>query len=107
MNYKKNSSELTKSSRKRLDMIGEYLKNDSKIEQIYISAYSDSYGGRDTNLRLSKKRAEAIKSYMASLGVEENKIMTDGFGEKRHIDTNDNAIGRGKNRRVVIQISRP
>lgn len=107
MNYKKNSSELTKSSRKRLDMIGEYLNNDPNIEQIYISAYSDSYGGRNTNLVLSKKRAEAIKAYMAELGVAENKIITDGFGEKRHIATNENAIGRGKNRRVVIQISKP
>ena len=106
MNYKKNSSELTKSSRKRLDMIGEYLNNDPNIEQIYISAYSDSYGGRNTN-GIVKKRAEAIKAYMAELGVAENKIITDGFGEKRHIATNENAIGRGKNRRVVIQISKP
>ncbi|WP_440056214.1 flagellar protein MotY [Pseudoalteromonas sp. T1lg65] len=107
MNYKKNSSELTKSSQKRLDMIGEYLKNDPLIEQIMISAYSDSHGGRETNLVLSKKRAEAIKTYMASLGVAEDKILTDGFGEKRHVDTNANEIGRRKNRRVVIQIARP
>lgn len=107
MNYKFNSSELTKSSRKRLDMIGEYLNNDPAIESIYISAYTDSYGGRSVNMAMSKKRAEAIKTYMASKGIPEDKIVTDGFGEKRHVAPNDTPIGRDKNRRVVIQISKP
>lgn len=106
MNYKKNSSMLTKSSRKRLEAIGEYLKNDDNIESIYISAYSDSYGGRNTNMVLSRKRAEAIKRYMSDMGVPDEKIRTDGFGEKRHVQPNDNALGRGKNRRVIIQIAK-
>jgi outer membrane protein OmpA-like peptidoglycan-associated protein len=107
MNYKKNSSELTKTSRKRLDMIGEYLNNDANIESIYISAYTDSHGGRWPNMELSRKRAQAIKDYMTSKGVEADRIVTEGFGEKRHVAPNDNAIGRNRNRRVVIQISRP
>ncbi|MBD1583628.1 flagellar protein MotY [Pseudoalteromonas sp. S16_S37] len=107
MNYQKNSSELTKSSRKRLDMIGEYLNNDPNIESIYISAYTDSHGGRWPNMELSRKRAKAIKDYMTSKGVEADRIITEGFGEKRHIEPNSNAIGRQRNRRVVIQISRP
>ncbi|AOT07903.1 hypothetical protein S4054249_08635 [Pseudoalteromonas luteoviolacea] len=107
MNYRKNSSELTKSSRKRLDMIGEYLNNDPDIDSIYISAYSDSYGGKNINLNLSKKRAMAIKEYMASKGVPSDKIMTDGFGEKRHVAINTTPIGREANRRVIIQISKP
>jgi sodium-type flagellar protein MotY len=107
MNYKKNSSELTKSSRKRLEMIGEYLKNDEKINSIYISAYTDSFGGRWPNMEMSRKRAKAIKDYMASMGVPAEKIRTEGFGEKRHVEPNDNPIGRAKNRRVVIQIAKP
>lgn len=106
MNYKSASSELTKDSRKRLEMIGEYLKNDPEIATIEIAAFTDSYGGRSTNLELSKKRARAIKDYMVSLGVAETRIMTDGFGEKRHIADNATVIGRGKNRRVVIQLAR-
>jgi outer membrane protein OmpA-like peptidoglycan-associated protein len=58
-------------------------------------------------MELSKKRAKAIKDYMASMGVPAEKIQTEGFGEKRHVQPNDNAIGRGKNRRVVIQIAKP
>ena len=106
MNYQSNSSKLTKSSQQRLDKIAEYLKNDSTIESISIDSYTDSYGGRWNNLDLSRKRAKAIKDYMVSLGVDENKVKTTGFGEKRFVDTNDNILGRDKNRRLVIQIAK-
>lgn len=106
MNYQSNSSKLTKSSQQRLDKIAEYLKNDSTIKSISIDSYTDSYGGRWNNLDLSRKRAKAIKDYMVSLGVDENKVKTTGFGEKRFVDTNDNILGRDKNRRLVIQIAK-
>ena len=106
MNYQSNSSKLTNSSQQRLDKIAEYLKNDSTIESISIDSYTDSYGGRWNNLDLSRKRAKAIKDYMVSLGVDENKVKTMGFGEKRFVDTNDNILGRDKNRRLIIQIAK-
>ncbi len=107
MNYKSNSSELTKASKKRLAQIGDYLKYDPSIESITISAYADSYGGRDKNLQLTRKRALAIKEYMIATGVPKDKVQTEGFGEKRHVATNDTILGRAKNRRVVIQLAKP
>ncbi len=106
MNYQPNTSKLTKSSQQRLDKIAEYLKYDTTIAAISIDSYTDSYGGRWNNLELSKKRAQAIKEYMVSLGVDETKVETQGFGEKRHVATNDNILGRDKNRRLVIQIEK-
>ncbi|KGK02150.1 flagellar protein MotY [Pseudoalteromonas sp. ND6B] len=106
MNYESNSSKLTKSSQQRLDKIAEYLKNDPSIESISIASYTDSYGGRWNNLDLSRKRAKEIKDYMVDLGVDEAKVVTEGFGEKRFVDTNDNILGRDKNRRLVIQIAK-
>ncbi|KPZ64012.1 putative lipoprotein YiaD precursor [Pseudoalteromonas sp. P1-16-1b] len=106
MNYESNSSKLTKSSQQRLDKIAEYLKNDPSIESINIASYTDSYGGRWNNLDLSRTRAKAIKDYMVGLGVDEAKVVTEGFGEKRFVDTNDNILGRDKNRRLVIQIAK-
>ena len=106
MNYQSNSSKLTKSSQQRLDKIAEYLKNDPSIESISIASYTDSYGGRWNNLDLSRKRAKEIKDYMVGLGVDEAKVVTEGFGEKRFVDTNDNILGRDKNRRLVIQIAK-
>lgn len=106
MNYQSNSSKLTKSSQQRLDKIAEYLKNDPSIESISIDSYTDSYGGRWNNLDLSRKRAKSIKDYMVSLGVDEAKVQTNGLGEKRFVDTNENILGRNKNRRLVIQIAK-
>jgi outer membrane protein OmpA-like peptidoglycan-associated protein len=106
MNYESNSSKLTKSSQQRLYKIAEYLKNDPSIESISIASYTDSYGGRWNNLDLSRTRAKAIKDYMVGLGVDEAKVVTEGFGEKRFVDTNDNILGRDKNRRLVIQIAK-
>ncbi|WP_404343140.1 OmpA family protein [Pseudoalteromonas mariniglutinosa] len=106
MNYQPNSSKLTKSSQQRLDKIAEYLKHDTSIASISISSYTDSYGGRWNNLELSKKRATAIKNYMLELGIDASKVETEGFGEKRHVATNENILGRDKNRRLVIQIAK-
>lgn len=106
MNYQPNTSKLTRSSKQRLNKIAEYLKHDPSITAISIASYTDSYGGRWNNLELSKKRAAAIKEYMVSLGIDESKVETEGFGEKRHVATNDNILGRDKNRRLVIQISK-
>ena len=106
MSYQSNSSKLTKSSQERLNKIAEYLKNDTRIESISIDSYTDSYGGRWNNLDLSRKRAKTIKDYMVSLGVDESKVHTMGLGEKRFVETNDNILGRNKNRRLIIQIEK-
>lgn len=106
MRYESNSSELTRDSKKRLEKIGLYLENDPNIDSVVINAYTDSYGGRYINQQLSEKRADAIKSYMTEKGIAADKIVTQGFGEKRHVATNNTIIGRGKNRRVVIQIEK-
>ena len=51
-------------------MIGEYLKADPSIDMLVINAYTDSYGGRWPNLKLSEKRAKTIKNYFACLGID-------------------------------------
>jgi outer membrane protein OmpA-like peptidoglycan-associated protein len=107
MRYESNSSELTKESKKRLEQIGQYIQADPNIESVVISAYTDSYGGRYNNQVLSEKRAEAISNFMKEKGLSDARIITEGFGERRHVATNNTVIGRGKNRRVVIQIEKP
>ncbi|MCP4060260.1 MAG: OmpA family protein, partial [Pseudoalteromonas sp.] len=39
-------------------------------------------------------------------GVDEGKVQTTGLGEKRFVDTNENILGRNKNRRLIIQIAK-
>ncbi|MFT6270644.1 MAG: outer membrane protein OmpA-like peptidoglycan-associated protein [Alphaproteobacteria bacterium] len=104
--YKRNSAELTQYSQRRLDMIGDYLKEDLALELVLVDGYSDSYGGDWLNEQLAVKRANEIKDYFAGMGVDSQRIEVTGHGEKRHVSPNDNSIEREKNRRVVIRMSR-
>ncbi len=106
LNYQSNSDELTRESQKRLMMIGEYIKNDPDIEAIDVDAFTDSYGGRYPNLTLSRKRAKKIKDFLVEMGVQADRISVTGFGEKRHVASNQTELGRAKNRRVVIRMAR-
>jgi len=106
LNYQSNSEKFTKASQRRIDMIREYLSLDPKLELVLVDAYSDSYGGRWSNLKLSEKRANKIRDYFVSNGIDASRIEASGYGEKRHIASNKTTLGRGKNRRVVIQMQK-
>ena len=106
LKYNKNGVQLNNFSKKRLKMIGDYIKHDSDINVVLISGYSDSYGGRNANQQLSERRAASVKKYLEQLGLDNSKIQVTGFGEKRHVADNRTVLGRVQNRRVVISIER-
>lgn len=106
LNYRKNSALLDTRSRRKLKMIQDYLKHEPEMELVVIDSYTDSYGGRYNNEMLSKKRAEQMKSLLEKAGISSDKIQVDGYGEKRHIASNEKIHGRDKNRRVVITMNR-
>jgi outer membrane protein OmpA-like peptidoglycan-associated protein len=106
LNYQSNSDKFTKASQRRIDMIREYLTLDPNLELVLVDAYSDSYGGRWSNLKLSERRALKIRDYFVKNGINADRIEAKGYGEKRHIASNDTTLGRGKNRRVVIQMQK-
>lgn len=106
LNYKQNSDQLTKESKHKLTMVRNYVKYDPKIDTIEINGYTDSYGGRYPNLKLSEKRAQSVKQFFVSQGVDASKVEVTGFGEKRFIASNKTLLGREKNRRVVISLGK-
>lgn len=106
LSYKSNNAELTKSAKRKLNMIAEYLKEDTDLELVLLDGYADSYGGRYSNKQLSIRRAVEIKSFFTENGVAANRIQVTGHGERRHISPNDNAMNRARNRRVVIRMQK-
>lgn len=73
--------------------------------QIIIEGHTDSYGSDDTNLSLSRDRAEAVSRYLSSeLGVQQFRISAVGYGETRPIANNETQQGRARNRRIDIRI---
>ena len=74
------------------------------LEVIIAVGHTDSVGSDAYNQKLSVKRAEAIKAYLVSKGIEKNRIYTEGKGEKQPVADNKTAEGRAKNRRVEIEV---
>jgi OOP family OmpA-OmpF porin len=73
--------------------------------QIVIEGHTDSYGSDDTNLALSRRRAQAVKDYLSSqFGVAAFRISAVGYGETRPIANNETAQGRARNRRIDVRI---
>ena len=74
------------------------------LEVIIAIGHTDSVGSSAYNQKLSLRRAEAVKAYMISKGIEPNRIYTEGKGEKQPIADNKTKEGRAKNRRVEIEV---
>ena len=103
LEFETNKDVIFESSKPSLNELAEVLKKKTtwKLE---ITGHTDNVGDDNLNLALSKKRAEALKTYLMSQGVDEVRLLTLYFGETKPIATNDTPEGRQKNRRVEMKI---
>ena len=74
------------------------------LEVIIAVGHTDSIGTVQYNQRLSVRRAEAVKAYLVSKGIERNRVYTEGKGESQPVADNRTKEGRAKNRRVEIEV---
>ncbi|MBS0427434.1 MAG: OmpA family protein [Proteobacteria bacterium] len=74
------------------------------LEVIIAVGHTDSIGSVAYNQRLSVRRAEAVKAYLVSKGIERNRVYTEGKGKSQPIADNRTKEGRAKNRRVEIEV---
>ena len=76
----------------------------SKNFSLKLAGHTDNTGSKDLNMRLSKDRAESIKAYLVSQGVNASRVEATGYGMNQPIATNKTAAGRQKNRRVEFTL---
>ncbi|HLT86349.1 MAG TPA: OmpA family protein [Sphingobacterium sp.] len=69
-----------------------------------LAGHTDNTGSMQTNMRLSKERAEAVKAYLVSKGANGSRIEATGYGPTQPIATNATAEGRQQNRRVEFTL---
>ncbi len=100
-----NSSNIEKSSYQQLNQISTILKECSK-SIIVIDGYSDNRGNPKYNQRLSQQRANKVKLYLISKGIDKKSIKAFGHGAQNPIASNDTKEGREKNRRIEFTIKK-
>jgi OOP family OmpA-OmpF porin len=74
------------------------------LEVIIAVGHTDNVGDVAANQKLSIRRADAVKNFIAGKGVEKNRIYTEGKGEGQPVADNKTAEGRAKNRRVEVEV---
>ena len=71
---------------------------------ILAQGFADSTGAEAANQQLSEERATAVKTYLASLGIDPSRIIAQGFGTGSPAATNTTTTGRRDNRRVEVTV---
>jgi OOP family OmpA-OmpF porin len=89
--------------RSKLDDLANKVKS-INLEVVIAIGHADSVGSDEYNQKLSVRRAEAVKAYLITKGVETNRVYTEGKGEKQPVASNKTAEGRAKNRRTEIEV---
>lgn len=97
-----NSAVLKTSSYPVLDEISKVMKQFPE-EQFNLDGHSSLEGTEARNMTLSVDRANAVKNYLVTSGVNTNNLTTQGFGETMPVNSNETETERQANRRVEIK----
>lgn len=85
-----------------LDRVADLLVQ--KNFTLKLAGHTDNVGSEAANLKLSKERAESVKAYLVSKGVNPSRVEATGYGETQPIATNKTNAGRQQNRRVEFTL---
>jgi len=98
-------SSLTASAAASVRALGAYLQQAAPGASVRVEGHTDSQGGADANLKLSQRRAAAVRDALVAAGLAPARVQAVGRGHAQPVASNDNAAGRARNRRVEIIVS--
>ncbi len=86
------------------------LKNVSEILKAYpsvnikLGGYTDNVGDAAKNLKLSDDRAKSVMAELVKLGITQNRLKAEGYGDQHPVASNETEEGRAQNRRISINV---
>jgi len=89
--------------RAKLDDLAAKIKS-INLEVVVAVGHTDHTGSHAYNDKLSVRRAEAVKAYLVSKGIDKSRIYTEGKGKRQPIADNKTRVGRAQNRRVEVEV---
>lgn len=97
-------TELTAASKTTLDSVAALLADNPTVKA-EVRGYTDNQGEPAKNQELSKKRADAVVTYLISKGVQAGRLTSRGLGDANPIGDNNTESGRAQNRRITFAIA--
>ena len=102
--FETGDNRIKKQSLSLLDDIAKVLKQHPEIKKIRVEGHTDDVGEPAVNLALSQRRAAAVRKYLIGKGVNERRVVSDGYGDTRPLADNATDDGKAQNRRVEFAI---
>ncbi|MCW3149189.1 OmpA family protein [Stutzerimonas stutzeri] len=97
-------AELKPGGMRSVQKLADFL-NDNPERKVIVEGYTDSTGSAAYNQRLSERRADAVRMALVKMGVDPQRIVTQGYGKEYPVASNSTSSGRAMNRRVEVTIS--
>lgn len=100
--FKTGRADISEGSLPLLGMLASVIRNCNV--RVEIAAHTDAEGDSAINMKLSQRRAEAVRKYLVGSGVPVNFVTANGYGETQPVADNNSADGRAANRRVEFRV---
>jgi outer membrane protein OmpA-like peptidoglycan-associated protein len=98
------SAALLEASFPLLDDVATVMVDNEQIELLQVEGHTDDVGGDSANKKLSQQRADSVKKYLSTKGVQSKRLVAKGFGEEKPLIPEQTAEARDANRRVEFNI---
>ena len=99
-----NKAELKSSAYPNVTKLAQFLQENQE-RKVIVEGYTDSVGSQSYNQSLSERRANAVRMALVRAGVDQSRIVAQGYGKEYPVADNSSNSGRAQNRRVEVTIS--
>ena len=103
VNFEFDSDRLTPDAKEILNGVAETLKSYSDLK-IEVAGHTDDVGSEGYNMGLSERRANSVKTYLGSRGVDTSRLTPVGYGKTKPLVEGTTDEDRAKNRRVELNV---